>query len=336
MARAKAKVGPTQRLTGYGILALLGVIAIGLLVQQSRFNPAVVVAQHAPLLQTASGGALKATAGFLPEIPGFTPQTPAQSYGKETLSDKIDGKAELYLQAGFREMSCRSFTLAAMGGAHVEAFLYDMGSPAHAFAVFSGQRRPGSPDLPLTAHAYATANALFFTQGKYYVEIVADRAGEAVQKSLETYAAALLAKLPAAGGAKEKDEKALFPKDGLALDSVRLSAADAFGLAGFNNVLTGEYKLKDGTATAFIASRETPEQAQADGKRYLEFLTANGYRKVQAPGAAAGLSVLSLDNSSFEIVFTQGRILAGVHDASSLKAALELAARLQTKLRGKP
>ena len=332
MARTKAKVGPTQRLMGYGILALLGLITVGLLVQQSRFNPAVIVAQRAPLLQTGAAGALKATAGLLPEVPGFTPQTPAQSYGRDNLSDKIDGKAELYLQAGFKEMSCRSFTLAAAGGAHVEVFLYDMGSPPHAFAVFSGQRRPGSPNLPLTAHAYATANALFFTQGKYYVEIVGDRAGEAIKKSLEAYAAALVAKLPAPG--KTKDQSALFPQEGLSRESVRLSATDAFGLAGFNNVLTGEYKLPDGTATAFIATRETPEKAQADAQRYLEFLTANGYQKVQAPGAAADLNVFSLDNS-FEIVMVQGRTLAGVHDASSLKAALELAAPLQTVLKGK-
>ncbi len=58
------------------------------------------------------------------------------------------------------------------------------------------------------------ANALFFTQGKYYVEIVADRAAATLQKSLETYAAALLAKLPAVG--ETKDAAALFPKEGLA------------------------------------------------------------------------------------------------------------------------
>ncbi|MFZ5451952.1 MAG: DUF6599 family protein [Thermodesulfobacteriota bacterium] len=335
MAQAKAKVGPTQRLMGYGILALLGVILVGLLVKQSRFNPAVIVAQRAPLLQATSGQALSPTAGFLPEVQGFTPQTPAQSYGKETLSDKIDGKAELYLQAGFKEMSCRSFTLAAAGGAHVEVFLYDMGSPAHAFAVFSGQRRPGSPNLPLTAHAYATANALFFTQGKYYVEIVADRAGESLQKSLEAYAAALLAKLPAAGQGKAKDPVALFPREGLARDTVRLCTTDSFGCQGLENIHTGEYTLKSGKATAFIAVRDNPALAQKEAKRYLDFLTANGYQKVQAPGAGKDLTILSLDNS-FEIIMIQGGTMAGAHDATSLEAALELAARLQTKLKGKP
>ena len=333
MARAKAKVGPTQKLIGYGILALLAVIAVGLLVQQSRFNPAVTVALRAPSLQGAGSQAQSATAAFLPEVPGFTPQTPVASYGPETLSDKIDGKAELYLQAGFKDMSCRSFSLAAAGGARVEVFIYNMGSAPHAYAVFSGQRRPGSPSLPLTANAYAAANALFFTQGPYYVEIVADRAGEALQKSLEAYATALLAKIPSEG--KGKDLAALFPQEGLAKDSVRLSASDAFGLQGFNNVFTGEYTLKSGPATAFLATRKTPEQARADAKRYLDFLVANGYRKVAAPTGAKDLTVLGLDNS-FEIVFTQGRTLAGVHDTPSLATALELAAKLKAGLQGKP
>ena len=212
MARRKAKVGAAQKLAGYGILALLGLIAVWLLIQQSRFNPAVIVAMHAPVKprpQAVSGQAQAATAALIPVVAGFTPLAPAQSYGPENLSDKIDGKAELYLSAGFKEMSCRSFGLGGAGGAHVEVFLYDMGSAQNAYAVFSGQRRSGSPSSSLTANAYATTNALFFTQGRFYVEIVADRASETLQKSLEAYATALLAKLPAVG--ETKDAAALFP-----------------------------------------------------------------------------------------------------------------------------
>jgi hypothetical protein len=229
-------------------------------------------------------------------------------------------------------MSCRSFGLGGSGGAHVEAFVYDMGSAPNAYAVFSGQRRSGSPTIPLTANAYATGNALFFTQGKFYVEIVADRAGTTLQKSLEAYATALLAKLPSTGEAKEKDQAALFPQEGLARETVRLCAADTFGCEGLNNMLTGEYSLKAGKATAFVAPHDTPARAQAEAKRYRDFLAANGYQKVQAPG---DIDVFGLDNS-FEMVFVEGRILAGVHDATSIAAALELAAKLQAGLKGKP
>jgi hypothetical protein len=336
MARAKPKVGPTQKLIGYGILALLGLITIWLLLQQSRFNPAVSVALRAPLQgrPQAAGAAPRATAALLPEVSGFTPLAPSESFGPENLSDKIDGKAELYLSAGFKEMSCRRFGLGAPGEAQVEVFLYDMGAAPHAFAVFSGQRRPGSPNIPLTPNAYATANALFFTQGRFYVEIVADRAAEGLQNSLEAYAKALLAKIPAAEG-QAPVLAAPFPQEGLAQDTVRLCTADSFGCEGLNNMFTGEYTLKSGKATGFIATRDTPEQAQAEAKRYLDFLAANAYQKVQAPGLPGEAAAFVLDNS-FEIVMVQGRTLAGVHDATSLEAAQELAGKLKDKLKGKP
>ncbi len=337
MARRRTKVGPTQKVVGYSILATLGVITIWLLIQQAHFNPAVAVALRGAKLQGqpqgGSGQAPAATAAFIPEVAGFAPLAPAQSFGPDNLSDKIDGKAELYLSSGFKEMSCRSFNVADAGKAYVEAFVYDMGSAPNAFAVFSGQRRPGSPNIPLTTNAYATSNALYFTQGPYYVEIVADRASEALQNSLQTYAKALLAKLPSEGQAAPTNAD-LFPKEGLASDSVRLNASDVFGLEGLSNVFTGEYTFKNGTATAFLAERDTPKLAEADAKRYREFLTTNGYQKIQSPAAAEGVEVLKLDNS-YEIILVQGRILAGVHDASSLEAALDLVQKLRTALKGK-
>jgi hypothetical protein len=278
VARRKTRVGFKERLAGYGILAVLGVITVWLFIQQAHFNPAVTVALRGAELQgrtpAVSGSSPAATAALIPEVQGFTPRGPAQSFGPENLSDKINGKAELYLAAGFKEMSARSFILDEAGQAHVEIFVYDMGSAANAYAVFSAQRRPGSPDIPLTAHAYATSNALFFTQGRFYVEMVADRGSAALQGPLKAYAAALVAKLPSEGGAPPT--AGLLPTEGLSADSVRLSAADTFGLEGFNQVYTGEYTIKGGSATAFAAQRDTPAQADAEARRYRDFLTANG------------------------------------------------------------
>jgi len=334
MARKKAKPGPGQKLAGTVILAALGLIAVGLLFQQASFNPAVKVAMQGGQLKGrplgASGQAPAATAAFIPEVPGFTPLAAAESFRPDNLSDKINGKAELYLAAGFQEMTCQAFTVGETDKAHVEAFIYDMGSPPNAYAVFSGQRRPGFANIPLTANAYATGNALFFTQGQYYVEIVADRASPAVQEALQAYGKAVLAKIPSPAEAAGKIPP--FPKEGLTPDSVRLSAADTFGLEGFNNVFTGEYTAKNGTATAFLAERDKPAQAQADVRRYREFLAANGYQKIQPPAVAKDMEVFKLD-TSFEIVWVQGRTVAGVHDASSVEAGLELAGALREALK---
>jgi hypothetical protein len=337
VARRKTRVGFKERLAGYGILAVLGLITVWLLIQQAQFNPAVTVALRGGevqgRIQSAAGSSLAATAALIPEVPGFTPRGSAQSFGPENLSDKINGKAELYLAAGFKEMSARSFTLDEAGQAHLEILVYDMGSPDNAYAVFSAQRRPGSPDIPLTAHAYATPNALFFTRGPFYVEMVADRAEATIQGSLKEYAAALVAKMPSEG--EVATPAGLFPPEGLTADSVRLSAADTFGLEGFNQVYTGEYAVQGGTATAFLAHRDSPVQAEAEARRYRDFLTANGYQKIQKPDVSESFHLYELDGS-FEIVFVQGRTLAGVHDSASPEAALALAGKLQAAFKGKP
>ncbi|MGQ9687749.1 MAG: DUF6599 family protein [Desulfobaccales bacterium] len=336
MAQRKVRVSSREKLAGYGILALLGLIALWLLGQQAHFNPAVQVAVRTgelPGRVAAAASSPAATAAFFPEVPGFTPRTPIESFGPQNLSDKINGKAELYLAAGFKEMSCRSFTVAKADGAHLEVFVYDMGSPANAYAVFSAQRRAGAPDLNLTSHAYTTANALFFTQGRFYVEMVADRGAAALTDQLSVYAQAVISRLPSEGEAP--GTAGLFPPEGLRGDSVRLSAADTFGLEGFNQVFTAEYAVQGGTATAFLAERQTPAQAEAEARRYEEFLQANGYRKIQKPGVPESVHLYELDGS-FEIVMLQGCLLAGVHDAPSAAAALELAAKLSQTLKGKP
>ena len=226
-------------------------------------------------------------------------------------------------------MSCRGFGL---GATRVDVYLYELDTPQNAFAVFSGQRRPGSANLPLTANAYATANALFFTQGRFYVELVADKASDSLGASLEAYARALLAGLPAAEEAP--DAAAMLPSQGLTADSVRLNAADAFGLEGFNAVLTADYSLKAGEATAFVAKRQSPDEAKEQAGRYLEFLKANGYADAAPAAPGDGPRYMSLDNAFRGGPSSRATPWPGVHDASSLEAAKELAGMLAASLKG--
>ena len=349
MTRVKAGVSVEQRMAGYAVLAVLCALAVWLAVRQANFNPAVIVAMNAPKAKgrvMSGSGAQAATAALFPNVAGFSARGPMETYTPETLSDKIDGKAELYLPAGFKEMSCRAFDMAAGAAAvHVEVFIYDMDTPPGAFAVFSGQRRPGSDTVALGDNGYATQNALFISKGSHYVEIVASAAPPELQPALETFATALLAALPAE--IREKDESALFPAEGLKADTVRLCASDTFGLEGFNAVYTAEYRLESGEATAFLAAKATPDEAAAQATAYLAFLAANGYTELPvadatedagkpkatatAPGSSDAQRLFGLD-TSFEVVFVSGRVLAGVHDAASREAALALAARLSASL----
>ncbi|KHK02671.1 hypothetical protein NY78_2028 [Desulfovibrio sp. TomC] len=329
------------------VLACLAAVAVWLGLAQARFSPAVLVALTPPKSIAAPGGdaaaaRVFATAGLLTTLAGATPAGAIESYDPVTLSDRIDGKAELYLAANFKEMSCRTVTLP--NGARVDASVYAQAGPADAFAVLSAQRRQGSRPLPaLAPDAYATPNAVYFTRGGHYVELTADRADPDTMAGLETLGATLFAALPAeapslagqADAPARPDPKTLFPPEGLTADSVRLAVSDAMGMAGFSNVYTAEYVLPTGAATALLAERDSPAQAAAEARAFAAFLGQNGYAAAPLPPDAPRLpadAVLLAADGSYEILWTRGSLLAGVHDALSRPAALALAQTLADAL----
>jgi hypothetical protein len=358
-------VSAGERAVGYAVLAALCAISIFVFSQQFRFNPAVEVALRQELpavqLQGEPGLPKSGAAALIPEdLPGFAPLSNVETFGSENLSDKINGKAELYLSSGFNELACRSYAVGtvfapelstgavstqgtgptpgagpspgSVSRPRVEVLVYEMTTPMGAYAVFSGQRRAGGEPSALTPKAYFTENGLFFASGSYYVEIIADRASEAVRKALEEAGSKLLAGLPP--GSDSLEETALFPREGLIRESVRLTATDAFGLDGFTDVFTGEYRLESGEATVFVSMRQGREDAAAWARKYEEFLRQNGYRDVAADDAPPGSIVLSLDNI-YEVIMTRDGVLAGIHDAMSLRTALELARGLAAGMEGK-
>lgn len=337
MARARSRISTGEKRAGYGVLAVLAMVALWLFLSQAQFNPAVIVAMNHPkgagrLLTGQQEGAASQTASFLADLQGYSALSTVESYTPETLSDKIDGKAELYLASGFQEMSCRSFAAGDASQARVETFLYAMESPKDAFAVFSGQRRQGAEALSLSPNAYATENAVFLTSGRFYIELVADKASPEIRPALEALAQSLLSVLPRDDS--QSADADLFPAKGLKKDSLRLAVTDALGMEGLENVYTAEYSMARGEAGAFLAVRASAEEAKAQAQAYSAFLAANGFKDAQAPAPLAGVKVMALDNL-VQVVMSKGSILAGVHDASSPEAALELATELAASLEGK-
>ena len=341
MTARRKRVSRRERWTAWGVLTVLAAIVVWLGLAQLRLNPAVLVALRPPPPPGAAAssalGRTFADASLLENLPDVQPAGPTESYDAETLSDRIDGKAELYLAANFQEMSIRPFTLP--DGTRLEVAVYTQATPTDAFAVLSSQRRPGASPSPVSPDAYATENALYFTKGNRYVEMTADRAEAATGPALAALAQKLAKALPAgeaaAGQEAARDVKALFPDEGLTPGSMRLAASDAMGMEGFSNVYTAEYALPAGPATAFLAERDTAEAAASEARAFAAFLQQNGYAPTPPPAGAAlpaGAVALGADGS-FEILWTQGRLLAGVHDAVNLEAALELAARLAASLK---
>ncbi len=319
---AKHTVTRMERLVGFGVLMELAVIAMSIYRVQYRFNPAVTAREvlSAPATETAS----LSLADLAPT--GVQPFSPPERFDPDTLSDKINGKAELYFSAGFRSLETQRFALVSDAALWFELFVYDMGTARNAFSVFSMQRRGDVEDLGPTPFAYATPNGRFLAHGRYYLELVGAEASEPLMTAAEAMAAAFVDRVGA--DAANVTEMALFPEDGQVSGSRSLVASDAFGIAGFNQVFTAQYAHEGGGITTYVARRESAAAAQSTAETVRDFYLEYGGTALGGPEGVAVIDILD----TIEVVLHQGRYVIGVHEAPDRETALAFAERIRNRL----
>jgi hypothetical protein len=312
------------------VLAVLAAIAVAGYSTQFRFNPAVL-----NFLQAAAATSkTSAAAESLMDLPeGLSPLSPPERFDRETLSDKIDGKAELYLSAGFVRLDCQRLALAGQPDLWIEGFIYDMGSPENAYAVFSTQRRADAVPTDLAEFAYRAENAFFFVHGHFYIELIASGTDDRLAASMDALARAFISSRPLAQAAIA--ERDLFPRRGLAAAGISLIPSDAFGFAGLDRVFAANYTLDGQDMTAFLSRRADPREAAALADAYVDFLKTYGGEVIASDDPIPGAAIVAV-LEMYEIVFAQGPFLAGVHEAPSRDHALMLAKELAAKLKEAP
>lgn len=88
-------------------------------------------------------------------------------YDRKTLYDYMDGGAEVYLAFDFREVFVRKYADSA--GNEIVLDIYDMGSPAEAFGMFSCDRQ--DPEAGIGQGSEYGPGLLRFWRGRYFVSI---------------------------------------------------------------------------------------------------------------------------------------------------------------------
>jgi hypothetical protein len=334
MIRENKNNSQRQTVLSIVILSVLVVIGAGIFMVQSRFNAGVLrkdaLLPAADTDKTRSQSAPNAFFSPLPE--GVQPLSSLEIFDARNLSDKIDGKAELYLSAGFTRLVCQRFKDERAADFWMEAFVYDMGNSQNAFSVFSAQRRENAAPLDLVQNAYSTSNALFLTHGRYYMEIIASKAFEKMPQPLLMMAETFIHNTPAEIAAV--NETALFPKQEQVKNSMVLIAANAFGYDGFDKIYSAEYELSGQRFTAYLSHRKTKEKAKKMASAYASFLLTYGGQKIEEPLQIKDARIIKILDT-YEIVFSCGPYLAGVREAADLHPAKTLAKRLYQQIKEK-
>lgn len=324
---------PTYLETGLSLLVVSALIGIGAAIyhSQSEFNPAVAVGRSAPAdtqLPPASGDTSSGHewSGFLP---GMTVLTPPEVFRADNLYDKINGKEDLYLTAGFRELRCQRFKMTGDENSWLEIFFYDMGSLENAFSVFSQQRRENAVPAGLGRFSYQTENALFFLHGPFYVEIIGSAETESLLGQMRIFSQNFIQSNPVNAGKLE--ELDLFPTENMEPNSLALIADGGFGYDRFNQIFTAGYIEGDTRMTAFLSRRSSQAEAQRLVQGYRDFLITYGGKVVKTALPLKDVHVVDI-LGNYELFFARGHYLAGVHEAADREPAEQLALLLDKKL----
>ena len=307
------------------ILAILFLIGLGIFIKQfdydmSRFG---IGTAAIPKFEIPFELSSLVPAGF--ETPSKT-----EIYNPENLYEKINGKAPLYTESGFEELSTQRFVSISDQSLWMELFVYDMATVRNAFSVYSIQRRAEAELFAPMRFAYKTSNALYLVHGKYYIELVGSSESAELFRATAEVARKIRANL-VVDYDTEIAELALFPREDLVRESIKLYPANAFGFEGLTNTFSAQYKFGSDTITTFLSRRSGPQDAQTVAESYYNFLIDNGGAAKQPANKILRGKIVDFYDTT-EIVFAIGSFVGGVHEAENQQAAEKLAEILINKL----
>jgi len=260
--------------------------------------------------------------------PDVRPLGAVETFDAASLSDKIDGRAEFYLDIGFEALATRRFEIGGTEGKWFEAYVYRMSTPLAAFAAWSGQRRPDARPEPSLVVAYASQNALYFARGNYYVELVSAWDGFGAHPLALAFARALREAIPAGDGG-QADVLAMLPEEDRVAGSERLILKDVFGFSRLDNVIMADYVVDGTTVSLFVSPRASAAEAAELAKAYHSFLTQDmgaDDATARLGGMAGAYAADAL--KEYDVFKACGSRLVGIHAAKDWEAAVKLLDRL--------
>ena len=321
----------THTAISYLILFVLVLIFTAIIIKQRHYYiPTSPVSQKSV---TQSRPASPQTQSWLDEQlfgMDFKPANETEIYNANNLYEKIDGKADLYLQNGFSSLQCRRYSSNSSQQDWAEVYVYDMAKAKNAFAVYSGQIRSKNQPLDWAQFGYKTSDSIYIAAGNFYFEIILSSDSNLLLQTAES-AARQFADL----ASKEPSEPfaiSFFPKDNLVHNSFKLIRKDAFGCAEMENIFSAAYSVNGNSLTAFIADTQDSGSAQALLRKYHSFLIENGGIELPHNIDMPGSKAVELFGTT-DILFQYKNFFAGVRGSAPIEDLTNLVISFKNSLK---
>lgn len=254
--------------------------------------------------------------------PGFSEGKPA-TFDADNLYEKIDGRANYFTSRGFRSLSFVSLTsVGDPAAASIDVELYDMANAENALSAYGGEK---SAEIASERHAaglwHLDRNALYLTQGRYYLRAIGSDESEATRAALLAVKARIQAAFP--GEAQELPwAHRLLGVLGIASGQIEFHREAAFSFGFANDVYSA---LLDDQATEVFVTVTADETAAANlVRQFVDGFASYGER------VASGGETWVKDRylSSYATARAHRAFVFGVRGAPDLEAARAALAKL--------
>ncbi|MCK4660682.1 MAG: hypothetical protein KAV82_14265 [Phycisphaerae bacterium] len=259
-----------------------------------------------------------------PEIDaaGWEVPTAPREYTPLNLWEKIDGRAELYLQFDMQRMTFGTYHHRTDPGLSFGVYWYEMASPDGAFGIYEAESGGRVTEIEVGNAGYGVAGSVFFWKGNCYVRLEADGEDEALEAIGLAIARAIAGRIEDTG--KELWADALLPSEGRAGNELAYHGANAFSLDFLSAVFSADYVHQGKTFTMFVhRAQEEPEAAKlleayaAFFNEYGQLLQHNRVDEIDfVVGESGGI---------VDAVFVVGVYLGGVSNCEDVTFAREQA-----------
>jgi hypothetical protein len=120
-----------------------------------------------------------------PGLAGWEAPARVFRYAPDTLHEKINGRAEVYLHYGVVGLTFGTYRHQTNAGRRVDVYWYRMTAPTGARAVYEAEAPPSMPPLDIGERAYRAGGAVFFQRGAHYVQVLPAGLDEASAEAAE-------------------------------------------------------------------------------------------------------------------------------------------------------
>jgi hypothetical protein len=293
-----------------------------------------------------------------------------ESFNADNLYEKIDGRAESFIQFGVKGMAYAFYHPTGDPSNELQLYIFEMPDALKALGKYGSEKPDEFQAVSIGDEGYTTAGSTLFYAGRYYTQIVstqddpkfgafalelAKRVAARQKPGAPAASAAASGGSPGAAAATPKaagevpansaTEKAnatsaeVSPATFFALlptanrdGDAKYVSQDVFGYSFLSDVFMADYKQGKDSWQGFIRPYRDVEAAKAVFEKYIAGVKKDGAQVKTLTTPGADEIVLSENIGLVDVVFRKGNTIAGANGATGAGAAETFARALAKSL----